>query len=297
MSVPNYATAQQIKSMQTKAEEMMKRDGLFVEEEVVPGQTTIMNPMLAHYEDVEPVEESEEYVPEVQEEEEEELVPVTASVSSQNQNNIRDLRKSKEKAERERDEMMRQILMYQQQQQKQVQVEPEEVEEDPFAALGIDDESLVEGKHLKEMVKEIKNLKKTIQSQQQQNSRTSQDALDIKLRNQFPDIHQVLTAENIEMFRNLDPDLAETIGNNQDTYKKASMAYKMIKQYGIYKDPSFDQEKAVAQKNALKPKPLASVSPQQGNSPLSRANTFANGLTPDLKKQLHQEMIDAMKGR
>jgi hypothetical protein len=56
-------------------------------------------------------------------------------------------------------------------------------------------------------------------------------------------------------------------------------------------------DRAAAQKNASKPKPLASVSPQQGDSPLSRANAFANGLTPELQKQLRQEMEEARKNR
>ena len=41
---------------------------------------------------------------------------------------------------------------------------------------------------------------------------------------------------------------------------------------------------------------VTSVSPQEGAAgPLSKANAFADGLTPDLKKQLYQEMIDARK--
>lgn len=35
------------------------------------------------------------------------------------------------------------------------------------------------------------------------------------------------------------------------------------------------------------------LSPQQGDSPLSKANAFANGLTEDLKKQLQKEMFEA----
>ncbi len=50
------------------------------------------------------------------------------------------------------------------------------------------------------------------------------------------------------------------------------------------------------QKNASKPKPLASVNPQQGDSPLSRANAFANGLTEELKDQLRKEMSESRRG-
>ena len=39
------------------------------------------------------------------------------------------------------------------------------------------------------------------------------------------------------------------------------------------------------------------MSPQQGDSPLSRANAFANGLTPELRVQLIKEMEEARKNR
>jgi len=51
------------------------------------------------------------------------------------------------------------------------------------------------------------------------------------------------------------------------------------------------------QANTAKPRPLTSVSPQSGESPLSRANAFAEGLTPELKKNLFKEMQEAKKNR
>ena len=57
-----------------------------------------------------------------------------------------------------------------------------------------------------------------------------------------------------------------------------------------------EADKRKAQENSAKPRPMASVSPQQGESPLSHANAFANGLTPELQKQLWKEMQDAKKG-
>ena len=63
------------------------------------------------------------------------------------------------------------------------------------------------------------------------------------------------------------------------------------------KPDNYKTDRELAQKNASKPKPLASVSPQQGDSPLSRANAFANGLTNELKAQLRKEMEEARKNR
>ena len=78
---------------------------------------------------------------------------------------------------------------------------------------------------------------------------------------------------------------------------KAVSAYKHIKKLGLYTEDTYQADRDLAQRNAAKPKPLVSVSPQQGDSPLSRANAFANGLTPELQKQLRQEMEDARKNR
>jgi len=92
------------------------------------------------------------------------------------------------------------------------------------------------------------------------------------------------------------PELAQTIYNNPDLYTKGASAYTIIKQMGIAPGTSTDLDKERAERNLAKPRPLASVAASQGNdSPLQRANAFANGLTEDLKKQLHQEMIEAMR--
>jgi hypothetical protein len=65
---------------------------------------------------------------------------------------------------------------------------------------------------------------------------------------------------------------------------------------GIAPGASTNQDKERAERNLAKPRPLASVAASQGNdSPLQRANAFANGLTEELKAQLHKEMIESMR--
>ena len=72
----------------------------------------------------------------------------------------------------------------------------------------------------------------------------------------------------------------------------------MVKKLGISEQVMVDnQGKATAQRNAAKPRPTASISPQQGETPLSRANAFANGLTEEMKKQLYKEMLEAASNR
>lgn len=299
MELPNV-TQHQIDAMNKAAQAAMEKDGFVVEEPTVPGQTTILNPAMQPvtepvlYDTQEVQEESEQE----QEELEDQVLPEpTIAHASDKEVNFKNVYLAKMKAEKERDALMKKLAQYEEQKQPAYNYvqEAHPTEPDPLDSFTIDDTDLVEGKHIKEILREVKSLRKTVAAQQQQTSRTTQDALDLKLRAQYPDIDKVLTPENIEIFRDIDPDLAETIGNNQDIYKKASLAYKMIKQYGIYKDQTYAPQKSIVAKNQAKPKPMASVSPQQGDSPMSHANAFANGLTSDLKKELNRQMREAMK--
>lgn len=197
--------------------------------------------------------------------------------------NFENLRKEKARAERERDELMRRL-------QEMEQARPTKnntAATDDDLAINPDD--LVEGKQL---VKVVKNLQNQLNQYQQQTAQLSTESM---LKSSYPDFDAVVSRENIERLRDNHPELAATLAASPDLYNKGVSAYTLIKKLGIYEDPIFQQERLQAQKNATKPRALASISPQQGDTPLSRANAFANGLTPDLKKQLHREMIEAMK--
>ena len=189
--------------------------------------------------------------------------------------NFRSLREKSERIARERDEALLRLQQYESQQQQQ-----------PDADLGEND--LVEGKHLKKSQGKVENKIKALEAK----------LVEAQLRAEYPDIKTVLSDENIALLKDQYPHLAKTLGESNDLYSKAVSAYTMIRKLGIHSDPSpFDSDRATAMKNAAKPRSVASVSAQQGDTPLSRANAFANGLTPDLKKQLHQEMLDAIKAR
>lgn len=186
--------------------------------------------------------------------------------------NFRNLRAKAERLEKERNEAIERLRSYEQQAQPQ---------DDNFDLKPND---LAEGKHLNKVKNQLQSLE--------------QQLIETKLRAQYPDIDSVVSAENLAILQRDHPDVAATIGSSTNLYSKAVTAYTVLKKMGIVNDTSpYQQEKALAQKNASKPKPLASVSPQQGDSPLSHANAFANGLTDDLKKQLHREMMDSIRKR
>ena len=199
---------------------------------------------------------------------------------------FRELAAARKKAERERDEY-RQLL--QEMQAAKNPPAPAPVEEDDNFNLGDDD--IAEGKHISKVDKRAQSKIKALEQRLQKYEReTAESRAETALRAKYPDFDKVVSRENIEMFAAAYPDVAQSLNSNNDLFSKASSAYTMIKKFGIYQESPFSSEKAVALKNVVKPRPLASVSPQQGATPMSRANAFENGLTDDLRAQLRREM-------
>lgn len=197
---------------------------------------------------------------------------------SSEERNFAALRHAKEAAERERD------LYYQRLQ---------EIESKKTVASKADipkreelgDDDLAEGRHLKEIKKELEEYKR----------QTSEATTEARVKAQFPDFDTVVNASTIERLKTAYPELASTLSASGDLYNKAASAYTLIKKLGIYDGKNHDANREIIQKNSTKPRPLSSVSPQQGDSPLSHANAFANGLTPELKQKLYKEMIESRR--
>ena len=243
--------------------------------------------------------------PTVQEVPEEQELPQEETVVAQPQKpleteqarNFRQLKEAREreeqgrrKAEKERDEAVRYIQQMQSQQQAPVQAEEDD--------LSINADDFVEGKTVKKVYNEVRELKKQLKQYQQQ---STESLAENRLKSMYPDADQVLSRENIASLHEKHPEIANTLVNSTgDSYSKLVTAYTMIKQLGVHQAPDLYQaDRDLAQRNAAKPRPLTSIAPQQGDSPMSRANAFANGdaPTPELAKKLHKEMIDAMRRR
>lgn len=208
------------------------------------------------------------------------------------QGNFRELREAKEKAEKERDEALAYAQQYQQQYQEPQYQDPYYPPSQEDYNVNIADDDLAEGKHLNKMAKKIQDLENQIYQNQQYNNDISTEAV---LRAKYPDFESVVTNANLKKLRQDYPEIADSLNASPDLYKKAVSAYTLIKKFDIGKGDPYMANKNKAQKNSAKPRPLASVSPQQGDTPLSHANAFAEGLTEELKAKLRKEMEEIRK--
>lgn len=198
------------------------------------------------------------------------------------EDNLRILRERADRASRERDEYARRLQ----------ELENAKHADVPDEEFSMKEDDLVEGKHLAKYVKRIKQL----EEQQRRYMQQSQESTaEMKLRSQHADFDKVMTLENVKTFSQAYPELAKSINASNDLYDKAYSAYTLIKKFGIYEETPYESDKVRAEANMAKPRPLASVSPQQGDSPLSRANAFAEGLTDELRAQLRKDMDAARK--
>jgi hypothetical protein len=194
------------------------------------------------------------------------------------------IRQERERAERERDQIKAELDRLR---NAQVHNTAPVAQEDYFVAP----DDLVEGKHLNSEIKKIREELKAYKKH------ATAMTVDARIKSKYVDFDSVVTKENIAMLRTAHPELAATINSSPDLYNQAVSAYTLIKQFGLSENPVHARQQARVQANVSKPLPAAAISPQASNSPLSHANEFAGGLTPELKKQLMLEMIAARKNR
>ena len=231
------------------------------------------------------------------------IAKVAKAPIKKQEENFKAIREAKERAEKDRSRaeaerdllLSRLVEMQNSQQQVKQKLQEEKIEpEEPEFDFNMNDDDLLEGKHAKKLYAELKKMKSEMKSYKTATYNTSVES---KIKNNFPDFESVVSQENVAILNEEFPELAASLRDTTDIYNKAAAAYSVIKRTGIYKEQGeFMKEKQVAIANSKKPRPLASVSPQQGDSPLSKANAFANGLTPELKEQMRKEMAQARKG-
>lgn len=224
--------------------------------------------------------------------------PPPLSEETQHMRNFKAMRQAAEQAQRERDDALRRAEQYERLLLEQTMASrtpaAEPAPEEDFTLSDSDD--LVDNKKLNEYVryqkKQIQELKKQQRAVLEQTKSATAEA---RFMTEHPDWQKVMSMDNIKALSDAYPELARSVNSASDVYEKAKATYTLIKRFGIYEETPYEAEKNRALENIAKPKPTASISPQQGDTPLSRANAFAGGLTKELKEQLRKEMAAASK--
>ena len=197
--------------------------------------------------------------------------PETQETQSQSDKeyNFNELRKSKQQLEEENRELKDYLKKMETSQQASPAPAPQEYE------LG--DEDLAEGKHLKKINQNVNNLQNELKAN--------------RLRMKFPDIEEVVSEKNMEKLKTSEPELYASITSGSDLYVSGVSAYKAITKLGIISE-NYTSQKDQIQSNHNRPLSTQAI---KGQGALSEKNVFAAGLTPQLRKQLQEEMAEAAK--
>lgn len=150
---------------------------------------------------------------------------------------------------------------------------------------GYSDDDLIEGKHLKNLQNEIKQLKSKL-------NQTESNSIEDRILYKYNDYYDVVNKENIEILEKNEPELAESLVHYPDDYKKRVAAYKLLKKIAVEKTSGDSLERRKAEENSKKP---VSTNAVTKNSAIGNAHLFENGLTKELKAQLWKEMQDSKK--
>lgn len=160
-----------------------------------------------------------------------------------------------------------------------------ETDDDDFN-LGIEDESLAEGKHVK---KAYKSLKKELKETKKQLEHFNSMSAEMRLRSKFTDFDKVITEENMQRLAAQKPSLARSIAANPDLYDKGETAYDAIKSW-IMTETFPETEKRI-EENKQKPKSAGSSPAQAADTPLVRIEDYDRRvLTPERKQEIMRQV-------
>lgn len=190
------------------------------------------------------------------------------------EHNWAEMRRQRERDRQELDELRSAVNQIQ-------RPKKDEVEDD----FGINDDDLLEGRHLKELKKELKQLKSELNAKEK-------SSIPDRLNSKFPDFYDVMTVENLNYLDKEEPELAKALAKDPDEYQRAVGAYKLLKRLkgkdGIHS--AHDKKRAI--ENSKKPVSVNSVTKQ---SALGDVHQFENGFNDDAKKRIWKEMQECMK--
>lgn len=153
---------------------------------------------------------------------------------------------------------------------------------------GIEDEDLAEGKHIKELKKELKALHVEMKTRER-------ESVNDRIHARYSDYEEVVTPENIEILKQKKPFLAKALSKSDNQYELAAEAYELIKTYVVTESPQPVPEALRALDNSNKPRSVQAVSKTSALADLNQfAELDAKGKKAFLRSK-REEMEKAIK--
>jgi hypothetical protein len=187
-------------------------------------------------------------------------------------------------------------LQYQQPKPSSHQDVPQESDNDDVD-FSFEDDSYIEGKHLKKYVSSLKKeIKQTKKQLEEYNKQTALTLAEQRLKSQYNDFEVVVTQDNLKNLAALYPDDYASMMSNPDIVARGKTAYNMINRYGI-SDTQYDKEAKRLEENKLKPRSVATAAPQSGETPLSRVGDYDRRVLSEERKENLRRMVAELKKR
>lgn len=213
------------------------------------------------------------------------------SESSKEQNH-RILRERAESAERRLKDLEQQMRSSRQEPAQKQRYEI--VEEDEF---DIDDDSYVEGKQVKKLLKKMdQKLRQTTQQFEQLNQANAVKYAETNLKSQFEDFDSVVTEENLRKLSKSKGPVFRSIMANPDLYDRGYSAYEAIRAAGITSSDEEPEVKSEAKRRV--PGSAGSAPSQTAETPMMRMGDYDRRvLTPERKNEIMRQVNQAKMNR
>lgn len=162
---------------------------------------------------------------------------------------------------------------------------PTQEEEDELATLAEDDIlTVAQAKKLAQKL--ARNVAEDVIKKRE--AATVEERVQLK----FPDYAEIVSKENIELLKQTEPELAQSLYYMPDPYQQAVAAYKLLKKIAAKNETGNSLERKKAMENSKKPVSVNAVTKQ---SAIGDAHLFENGLSKEAKARYWKEMQDAIK--
>jgi len=157
----------------------------------------------------------------------------------------------------------------------------------------------------KQLHREMQELKEQIARQAKDTEAAKRQAsvasAEARLIQDYPDIKEVVTNENIQQLEQNYPHLYNSVISSSDVYSVGAAAYELIIAKGIAQRSSKNTASYAQQSNPNrnKPRSASTVAPQAGETPIQRAGNFMGNAisSEDERKALYHEMINSARNK